>query len=606
MVLSCGLLPIERLSPSRVRTIVIGIFDGVRATDYCWLLPPVTAIGFAPMQRVTMLINVALRPGSLVRVLSVVLAGCTICAPACGTAPFRVVAREQGTAPGLDGATFVQSFGIGNDWAVINNDGQVAFTARLAGGTNGPSLWLTDGDRLRLIGVVGQPVPGLAQGAYFGSFSQFSLGNGGTLAFQAATYRIEPSLEIDQGIWFRDSNGVHLVAASDMDVPGSAGDIVFSNFSLVQSGGRLDTMKGGFLGFQAQVRAASDLPSYFDPFGVFRYGSTGLESVALPGQQVPGTPLGRVFGDGASYVRTNSDGLVSIYYGSLLTDDGAVMERFLGHGDDVPGFAPNVVFVHIGLFYGVDAAGRYAFHGRAGERRNDGFVFGNESVGLWTGVRESIEPIILPGDRAPGVPGSFVFDRIGLVASSNTLSGIAFSAALRDDSDKDLALRGIWVWEQGRLSSVAVVGDPAPDTDQHTTFASLPSLPNGLAINARNEVVFFAKLQGSDVDPTNDTGIWARGRDGRLRLVVREGDLLPLGNGEYATLGEIDSKASESWFNDFGQIVIHANFTDAPPAILVFDANVVPEPTGAVLIVVAAVSTIIRSSCTRWGKRVQV
>lgn len=522
------------------------------------------------------------------RGIFVILSICLIAARGFADAPFRVIAREQGIVPGFDGSTKFQNFGIGNNLAVLNNLGQVAFRASLTGALNGTSLWIADNVGLRPIAIAGQLAAGPTGSTHFGSFTEFSLADNGVIAFQATTYQIEPFFEVGQSIWFGDASGsLHLVATNGSSVPGTGGELVFSNFAIVQPRGRLNAFEGDFLAFQAQVRSIDDASSYFDRFGVFQFGPSGLKSVVLPDQPVPET-ASRLFLGEVTYLHGNSSGVVSFYdSGALWTSNGLQFERLLGYGDRVPGYPQDIAFAFLDVFHGVDPSGRFGFRGNAGNRDSQGRISFWEEAGIWTGLGATIQPLVLRGNIAPSPSEDFEFESFGSVSSTESLSAIVFGATVRDRFNAELLKRGVWLWEEGNLAQLVIQGDPAPGTGETTTFTGTL----GGVVNSRNRVALVGSIQGSGVSQENDRGIWVYDSDGNGQLVVREGDVLSLDNGEYATLTGF--QVSEGWFNDLGQILVHAQFTDAPAAIIVFDTSVVPEPGGIDLIATAIVSAFL-------------
>jgi hypothetical protein len=145
----------------------------------------------------------------------------------------------------------------------------------------------------------------------------------------------------------------------------------------------------------------------------------------------------------------------------------------------------------------------------------------------------------------------------------------------------------------GDLSLIARQGDQAPGREPGFVFGVFlePSL------NAAGQTAFMANGYRTADGAIADSafGIWGQDRAGRLRLVASDGDMLEVSAGDLrevasvafasATGGE-DGKARG--FNDAGQIVFRATFTDGSIGVFVSDALTVPEPPVIVFVVWAA------------------
>ena len=174
--------------------------------------------------------------------------------------------------------------------------------------------------------------------------------------------------------------------------------------------------------------------------------------------------------------------------------------------------------------------------------------------------------LVREGDIAPSTAGS-TFNAItgdawvpGIATNSWTRSGkTLFASDLRGGSvtgggdDRAIFAGGV-----GSLALVARKGDPAPDTDG--VFANFPgslSSTNFYSLtNDAGSVVIQATLTGGTVTTADDSGLWT-GVPGSLRLVVREGQVLP------GTGGSVASAFSSSvvHFNDRGQILFYTTLS---------------------------------------------
>ena len=96
------------------------------------------------------------------------------------------------------------------------------------------------------------------------------------------------------------------------------------------------------------------------------------------------------------------------------------------------------------------------------------------------------------------------------------------------------------------------------------------------SINTRGQIVFGSAYR----DDANQIvqGIWGTDVDDTLHLIVRDGQQIDLGGGVMKTLeyfntsfGSASDDGQNFVFNDAGQLVFDAHFTDGTSAILIAD-----------------------------------
>jgi hypothetical protein len=116
---------------------------------------------------------------------------------------------------------------------------------------------------------------------------------------------------------------------------------------------------------------------------------------------------------------------------------------------------------------------------------------------------------------------------------------------------------------------------------------------DALALNDAGQIAFNATLTGSGIDSTNRRGIWATDRTGALQLIARSGNTLEVAPGDFRTIRQDDNLGSSlrfligsgnsdghpSAFNNRGQLVFWARFTDGTAGIFVSNRVAIPEPS---------------------------
>ena len=169
--------------------------------------------------------------------------------------------------------------------------------------------------------------------------------------------------------------------------------------------------------------------------GVFRRTGETIETIALPGDEAPGTG-GRTFG--------------AVYFAGI---DASGDVFLLGNGcDEVP------------------TGGWVCFEG------------------LYRATPGGLAPIALDGQAAPGTGGRTFANPFSPIASSPS-GHVAFGASLRGVGTSPIG--GLFLAGSGTLAPLALEGDPAPGTGQ--AFAAFPLHP--LGVNSAGEVVFTAIFQ---------------------------------------------------------------------------------------------------------------
>lgn len=198
--------------------------------------------------------------------------------------------------------------------------------------------------------------------------------------------------------------------------------------------------------------------------------------------------------------------------------------------------------------------------------------------GLWlTSPADPNVPVLVTrgGSQAPGTPAGVNFQYFFAPAVLNNAGQTAVYADLAGSGVDDTNNRGIWLGAGGSLSLVTRMGDQAPGAAPGVTFGLL----GAQSLNDAGQIAFPAYLAGSGVDETNNRGIWATDTAGILQLIARTGDLLEVAPGDLRTIDELSmhvfngsSDGRPSAFNNLGQLVFAATFTDGSQGVFVSNA----------------------------------
>lgn len=130
------------------------------------------------------------------------------------------------------------------------------------------------------------------------------------------------------------------------------------------------------------------------------------------------------------------------------------------------------------------------------------------------------------GDTAPPPSGPATFAALGdpRIGSAGT---VAFAADLSDGTtNHTVADESIWIYAGGSLTLLVREGQPAPDTEANTVFATFAD--SRVVVTAAGEVAFSATLANpvTPLSAANNQGFWA-GTPGSLRKLARAGDSTP-------------------------------------------------------------------------------
>jgi len=490
------------------------------------------------------------------------------------------VALSGDTAPGTSNS--FSNFST----PILNDVGQTAFVGRLTGSSvTDRGIWSEgSGSGLALIAREGNLAPGTIDN--FASFSSnLVFNNAGQTAFLGA---LNGGIGI-RGIWSEGGgSGLALIAREGNLAPGTSDN--FANFParpVLNDAGQ--TAFIGFLG--GSFAANSSIWS--------EGGGSGLALIAREGNPAPGTIDNFVSFD-ISTPALNNAGQTAFsgrLTGSSVTDRGIWSEGggnglalVTRSGNLAPGTSDN--FASFANRPVLNDAGQTAFSGN---------LTGNIATnsGIWSeGGGSGLALVARKGNMAPGTSDNFNFLNRPVL---NDAGQTAFFGRLNNSSSA--TDRGIWSEGDGSgLALVAREGNPAPGTNRN--FASFG---NTLVLNDAGQTAFFGRLVGAD------NGIWATNLSGVLTLIVREGDLLDVDDGpgtDFRTINRIVGFFSDtgngdgrpSGFNNLGQLVFSALFTDGTRGVFISNLVAIPEPSTLLLGVMASMGLLMRRRRVRSGQ----
>jgi hypothetical protein len=179
--------------------------------------------------------------------------------------------------------------------------------------------------------------------------------------------------------------------------------------------------------------------------------------------------------------------------------------------------------------------------------------------------------------------------------SINSRGEILFTGYLAAPDITTPNYSGAWVTDiEGNFRLVAHAGQEVPGMEPDQSFQSV----RAAAINAAGQVVVEGTFRWDGI------GIWAEDRAGRLRLIVRSGQLIDVDDGPIESLRQVsqlwflgysgNDDGRPSGFNDRGELAFLARFTDGSSGLFVSQLATLPEPPSTSLTCVFAVASLAR------------
>ena len=456
----------------------------------------------------------------------------------------------------------------------LNESGQVAFNIapnRENSSIIGGLFRSEPSGELTTVIFAEDQVPGVDAGLTLGDISAPTLNNAGQTSFSGQVLGLTDGLEFDDFfITLSEGSGNGLDRLLSVGMTFQGGTIASRGRSAFNDAGQ----SAAFVNFDLFGGSPSDVAILLG-----RPGSLGL--VVQTGDQAPNSSA--TFAELTSPVLSNSgqvaftaelDGTgVSAANNEAVYRGGAgTLAPVAREGDPAPGAGSGVVFGDfafgtVGLNNADQVAFRADLRGTGVDDTNDSAIF-SEGSGALTLVART-------GEQAADLASGVVFSifRNPTINHSGQTTFLAFLSGSGVNTDNDCA---IFSGDSTTLDLIARSGDLVPGADS-AVFDRLTAP----GTNALGQVAFTAFLDGPNVSSLNGNtrGIYATNLDGQLNKVARTGDTIEV-NGELRTIrslsfqpGTGNEDGEASGFNDEGQLVFSAAFTDDSSGIFIADTN---------------------------------
>lgn len=494
-------------------------------------------------------------------------------------------------APGVGSGAIIQNIcEYLSAQPALNNSRQFAFTGEMQiglGGVNSSNdtgIWSSGGSgALSLVAREGSPAPDVPDGAVFSYFRTDPLLNdAGEVAFVARlrTGAGGVTASNDEAVWSQRNGRLSLFAREGSQAPGASVGANFDRFFA-------STYANSYIAFNNQGQTVVNASLVSGVAGITDDNDTGLWSdpqgvltlVLLEGAQAPGLPVGAVFDDFGppwtspvlnsagqvavrANLRTGTGGVVSSNDSGIWFGDPGAMGLVVREGDAAHGVPPGSYFSGFGEAT-INDVGGLLFRGSL--RRGLGGVTVDNDDGLWTTRKgDALELLAREGEQVSGAAfginyGAFYYYALNNEGQSASTGYLQLgSGGVTSENDAV-----VFAELSGSLGILAREGDYAPGTFNGEVFSAFDSP----MLNSAGQLAFYGKLKTgiADVTSSNDEGIWAQDIFGSLKLIVREGDLLEVNPGEFATINNLqfhgytgNGDGQRSIFNDRGELAFWA------------------------------------------------
>lgn len=371
------------------------------------------------------------------------------------------------------------------------------------------------------------------------------------------------------------SNGISLVARLGDVAPGASDDVKFARFERRS----LAIDQFGHVAFSASLLGIGVDDS--NDIGIYRQvDSIGLMQIAREGDLSPGTEAGVRFGsfDVPAFNDSGNSAFLSELLGAGVdrANDEAIYSEgggnglalFAREGDVVPEVGPGVTFGD--SIFNSRVFGSPAINNN-GELAFRGTLTGpgisNGNSGIFSGVGgNKLRLVARTGNPATGTGTNVNFDGFSSPILINDEGKTAFGAFLTGSNVDGTNNFGVFSEGMGELKLVARKGDQAPGTEPGVSFRDFETP----ILNSRGQIAFFADLHVPGSQFTSGVGLFAQDIYGELKLIARTGDVLDVSDDPLAPdLRTIESLSNQSiaFFDEQGHVAFWAGFSNGIPGV---------------------------------------
>ena len=195
------------------------------------------------------------------------------------------------------------------------------------------------------------------------------------------------------------------------------------------------------------------------------------------------------------------------------------------HGEQAFGLAEGVLLDRFSLF-NYSATGNTTFHATL----SGGEVADGNDTSLWVESQTGLALLARAGDAIPGADSATEYAAFFTRPAINDTGQVVFFPELRESPTSLLTSGLVAPSASGPLTLVAKAGDLAPGTDGNAVFLEQGfenPFSSRTVVDSTGGTILLGFVDGENVTEATNAGLWVRGDDGDLQLLVRNGDHAP-------------------------------------------------------------------------------